>query len=258
MTISHLSASALKRFKNCPKSYYLRYMEKYESHQPSSNKYTKLGSSVHESIEETLQEYPSLRDQEQLLQVMQKKNKKTYPEEMEDQAQSCFKTASKYISGYVGDDIQAIEDRWTMDYRGIELIGYCDLVEGGKIIDWKTGKSDGKEMDEKIQASFYIKLYENEFGELPEQVDFAYIDEGTRSTHKRITDDGQVLWNNSKNVYWEDTEKIINQIINSDNNDEWEATPETGNCHWCEFNLHCADSPFGAEYVDRENIEIGL
>ena len=251
-----MSASAVKKFNKCPKQYYLRYLHEYQPLE-DENKYILVGNAVHESCEDVLAEVTS-RDSDVLLSHLWDNDPEYYSDSESDKVDSCFETAAKYIANYVGEDIQAIEDRWTMDYNGIELVGYCDLVESGRIVDWKTGKSEGKEIDEKIQASFYIKLYENEFGELPEQVDFVYLDEGTRSTHNRITDDGEVLWNNHQNKYWDDVEKIINQILKANNQGEWEAKPDSSKCHWCDMKFYCQDSPIGAENVTREHIDIGL
>jgi len=256
MKIEKLSASALKKFQRCPKSYWLRYLHEYEPFEEES-KYLWIGNSVHESLEDTLEE-TTTRDEDILLELLWKNDPEYYTEDEYDTVETCFETAAKYISGYVAEDIQSVEDRWTMDYNGIELVGYSDLVESNRIVDWKTGKSEGKELDEKIQASFYIKLYEEEHGELPEQVEFVYLKEGTRSTHNRITDDGKVLWNNHKNTYWEDTEKIINQILRSNNDGEFEAQPEASKCHFCAMKYYCQDSPIGAENVTREHINIGL
>lgn len=253
MKIDKMSASGVKKFQKCPKQYYLRYLHEY-SPLLDENKYIRIGNSVHESCEDVLEDVDS-RDADVLLDELWKNDPEYYGDDEYEQVESCFETAAKYIAGYV-DDIQSIEDRWTMDHNGIELIGYCDLVADERIIDWKTGKSEGKELDEKIQASFYIKLYENEFGKLPEEVDFVYLDEGTRSTHRRITEDGEVLWNNHKNTYWEDTQKIINRIIQSNNKGEWE--PDPSDCHWCEYKYYCQDSPIGAENVTREHIDLGL
>lgn len=253
--IDHLSASAVKKFNRCPKEYWLRYVVGYEMPEEEDSKYILLGNSIHEACEEVLREYPDLRDEERLLELLTEEDQELYPDSMAEDAEKCLETAAKYIANYVSD-VQDIEERWTMDYNGIELVGYCDLVEHGRIVDWKTGKSEGKEMDEKIQAAFYIKLYEAQYGELPEQVDFAYLKEGTSSTHNRITDDGEVLWNNTKNEYWEDTEKVINRIINAANQDEFVAEPERDKCHWCDHKLYCRDSGMGAEDVESHHIEL--
>lgn len=253
--IEHLSASSVKSFSECEKRFFLRYVHPREPLEEEDNKYIQVGNAVHESIEDTLKETDS-RNADNLLDKFWQNDPEYYEESERDKVQSCFETASKYVEKHVGDDIRAIEDRWTMDYDGIELVGYCDVVENGHIIDWKTGKSEGKELKEKIQASFYIKLFENEYGEYPEHVDFAYLDDGTRSTHERFTDGGEVLWNSHQNKYWEDTESIINKILLADNTDEWTPDPERDKCHWCSEKFFCEDGGVGAENVEKRHIAL--
>jgi CRISPR/Cas system-associated exonuclease Cas4 (RecB family) len=253
-----LSASAVKKFYECPKKYSLRYINPHPTPEDDDNKYILLGSDIHNAVESVLEENGDLRDQELLYELIKDEDEQRYPEDMEEKAEDCIETFSKYISKFVGDDIKAIEEKWIMDYKGMDLVGYCDLVEGDTIVDWKTGSSEDKEVQEKIQASFYIKLYENEYGEYPEKVVFVYGEEGELSVHKRISDDGSVQWNSDRNKYWEDVEKVINQMLLSYNRDEWEADPERDKCHWCDYKLYCADSKIGAEYVKRKHIDVGF
>lgn len=249
MNIEHLSASAAKKFNKCNKQYWYKYVDQYDVPDAvTDQKYIFAGNAVHDVIEDMLKSGEvDLDDEEAMHTYLQENVGSNYPDDMEDTVETSLETAAKYISEYV-DEITSVEDRWEMDYRGINIVGYADLIDGDTIVDWKTGRSEDKEVDEKIQAAFYIKLFEEEYGELPEMVDFAYLDEGQRSTHKRITDDGEVLWNSRENTYWDDVKKIISQIQYNHNTDEWEANPPEP-CYWCDYKYACSD------YVGSEDLE---
>lgn len=253
--VTYLSSSAVKKFANCPKSYEYKYVDRYDVPDESDNKFILRGNAVHGVLEELLQSDSDLSNRDNVHDYLVENCSDEYPSSMSSDVDDSLEMAAKYVANYV-DDVRDVEERWEMNHDGIDLVGYADLIDGDTIVDWKTGKSEGKEMDERIQASFYIKLFENEYGHLPEKVEFVYLTEGELSTHNRITDDGEVMWNNHQNKYWEEVESIISQIQMAHNRDEWEAQP--GNCYFCSFKYACEDSKIGSENVTKQEIEIGI
>jgi len=252
--VEYLSSSSVKKFASCPKSYEYRYVRGYEVPEPEENKYIKRGNVVHNVLEELLESDSELSNTDSVHQFLLDNCSDAYSTSMASDVEDCLEMAAKYTVNYV-EDVRDVEERWSMDHGDIDLVGYADLIDGDTIVDWKTGKSEGKELDEKIQASFYIKLFENEYEHLPEKVEFVYLTEGELSTHNRITDDGEVMWNNHQNKYWKEVESIISQIQMAHNQDNWEAQP--GNCYFCEFKNACSDY-VGSENVTRQQIEIGI
>lgn len=260
MTIERLSASRVKKFESCPKQYYLRYVEDYEIPDIEDNEYIQLGNAIHDSIEHVLTNHPNLRDEDRLKELITEKNEeiKEYPSGMQSDAEECIDTAASFIASNISSDgIRDVEEFWTMERDGVEFRGLLDVAGDGVIYDWKTGKSEGKELDEKIQAAVYIEMYYDEYGEYPETVHFVYLKEGVLSTHERV-DDGEVYWNSVENKYFETVEENVREIRKSFRNGEWEADPGSSKCHFCDYKLHCKDSKVGSEDVKRHHIEIGI
>lgn len=257
--LKSLSASGTKTFDKCPKRYYLKYVEEYELPESDDNKYIQLGNAIHDSIEHVLTENPTLRDEDKLKTKIESKNEeiKEYPSSMQSDADECIDTAASFIASHIPEDgIRDIEEKWSMERDGVEFRGLLDVAGDGVIYDWKTGKSDGKELDEKIQAAVYIELYYDEYGEYPDTVHFVYLKEGVLSTHERV-DDGEVYWNSVQNKYFDTVEENVRKIRKAHREDEWEADPGD-KCYWCDYKLYCKDSPIGSEDVNRQHIEIGI
>ena len=254
--IEQLSASGVKKFATCPKQFMYKYVDKPDIAEPEDPKFFKVGNSVHESIENVLEEHPDLRDQEMLLSLLRDENRSLeydYGSDNEEQVQTCLETASKYISNHV-DEVQTIEDRWTMDLEkfDISFVGYSDLTADNRIIDWKTGKP-ASQLEEKIQAGVYIELYKEELGKVPEGVEFVYLKEGELSQHNRVSED-DVFWSESRNKYFDTVMDYTKKIMRCEAKGEWPAEGSGDDCYWCDFKFVCADSPIGAENVEYHHI----
>jgi RecB family exonuclease len=260
--INRLSASSIKKYKNCPKSFFYKEISDVEPPDEEEPDFFAVGNTVHDTLESVLQEDDvlELSEDELLSRLRDEERSLDYNYEDSEKVQTCLEFASKYISGYV-TDIVSVEDRFEMNVKGIDFVGYADLIadinDRGEdlndvIIDWKTGK-ENDEWKERIQGGMYVKMFHEIYGRWPESIQFIYLNEGTRSVHNRI-DDGDVMWNDHQNKYWEEIEGDISDISNSAFNDEWEANV-SDSCYFCDYKFACSDY-IGSEDCEPHHLEI--
>ena len=262
-TIEHLSASGIKSFRECEKQFWYKYVSDVEPPDEGEIEHFSIGNTIHDSLENVLQQPDvlELSETELLERLRDEERSLDYNYEDSEKVQTCLEFAAKYISGYV-TNIVSVEDRFEMNVNGIDFVGYADLIadvdDRGEelsdvIIDWKTGK-ENDEWKERIQGGMYVKMFHEIHGRWPDSIQFIYLNEGTRSVHNRIND-GDVMWNDYQNKYWEEIEGDISNISNSAFNDEWEAKPESSRCHFCSFKYACSDY-IGSEDCEPHHLEI--
>ena len=263
--VKELSASGVKKYKDCPKSFWYKYLSDIEPPEKEEPEHFKVGNAVHDSLENfLLRDNPILSDNESIFEELQKEEDYLdYDYDDNDKVDNCFQTASRWISSFI-NEVHHVEEEWEMNRDGIRYRGMSDLVAemvmdgtvfDEVIVDWKTG-SENSEWKEKIQGGMYLEMYYDKFGSYPDAVVFVYLDEETQSMHSRI-DGGEVFWNEQENKYWTKIQKYKSKIINSDNSGEWEANPDQSRCYFCDYKHHCIDSGIGAEEVTKEHIEFG-
>lgn len=255
-SIERLSASGIKTFRNCEKQFWYKYISDIESPEEGEIEHFEVGNAVHDSLEEVLQENDVTgMEQMEILKLLRDKERSLdFNYEDSEKVQTCLEFASKYIGKYV-EKVVSVEDRFEMNLNGIDFVGYADLVADiqigddyleNVIVDWKTG-SVNEEWKEQVQGGMYAKMYREIKGEWPDSIHFVYLDEDTLSVHNRI-DDGEIMWNDHQNKYWDEISGDISDISNAMFNDEWEANV-TDNCYWCDFKYACSD------YVGSEDCE---
>jgi len=265
-----LSSSGIKKFNQCPRKFEIHYLiEELEPPDEGEIEHFQIGNTIHDSLEEALNELESIPEKEkELLETLEEKeNHQDYNYSDNDKVDTCLKTASRWISSFV-EEIKHVEEEWSMEKSDITYNGLADLVADidlgdeddpeiyeNVIIDWKTGK-ENEEWKERIQAGMYIEMFYQKFGHYPDAAVFVYLDEETQSFHSRIQN-GEVFWNEHENKYWTEIEKIKNEILHTEQTGDWETKPETANCYWCDYKLYCEDSPVGAENAEKRHINIG-
>ena len=263
--LERLSASGLKKYQDCPKQFYLYYLSNVPEPEEGVIEHFEVGNAVHDSIENVLKTRPELIDDEEELFNAFVKEEDTLGYEYSDDEKvlNCFETASRWISSFVVD-VNHVEEEWIMEKDGMKWKGFADLVANiemndvtyeNVIVDWKTGK-ETEEWKEVIQSGMYIEMFWDKFGSYPEGAVFVYLDEETQSFHPRISD-GEVFWNEHENKYWTEIDRIKSKIMLSEQNNNWQADPESKKCFFCDHKLFCQDSPVGAENVNQSHISIG-
>lgn len=262
-SINRISASGIKKYRKCKKQYWYKYFSDIEAPEEGEIEHFEVGNAVHDSIENVLQEedVTSMSEEELLRTLRDEERSLDYNYEDSAKVQSCLETAASYISKFV-TNITSVEDKMEMDVNGIDYIGYADLISdlffkeescNDVIVDWKTGQ-EIEEWEEKVQGGMYVKMFHEEHGRWPDAIQFVYLNEGNISTHYRISD-GEVMWNDYKNEYWDEISKDVSNITNSLYNDDWEANPPD-NCYFCDYKYACGDY-VGSEDCSPHHIEIG-
>ena len=259
--VNHLSASSLKTYQQCPKQFFYDYISDIDGIEDDGVEHFQVGNSVHDSAQNVLErgeDVLSLSEEDLLEELREEELSLDYDYDDSEKVQTCLEFAAKFISKYV-TSITTVEDKLEMHQDGIHFSGYADLIGdidddlSDVVIDWKTGK-ENPEWKERIQGGMYVKMFYEEYGSWPESIRFVYLNEGTQSVHNRVSD-GEVMWNDHQNKYWDEIQGYISNIQTDAYNEEWEAKPESSKCHWCSFKYAC-DSYIGSETSKPEQIEI--
>ncbi len=245
----NISASQVKKHSQCPLAYWFRYISEREPTK-QNDVYLKLGSRVHEAIEDALtaESPPPLGHEEAVKAAIQNlyRENDEYPlpdDHYEDGMKYCAK-AAKFIAKEE-PDIREVEMR--EEYRisrgdldtGVTAI--MDVIAGDEIWDWKTGSiRDETPHEEKIQGSIYMAAYLNKYGEEPESVRFIYLKE----EKFRSIEPGDEIWQ-----YMIERAK---SLANSKETGEFEAKPGE-HCYWCSYEYHCPEAPAGMGNVPWES-----
>jgi CRISPR/Cas system-associated exonuclease Cas4 (RecB family) len=262
--IEKLSASGIKKYRECEKAFWYKYVSDVEPPEEGEIEHFEVGNTVHDSIENLLNkdDITSLSQKEVLSELREEELSLEYNYQDSEKVQSCLELASKFISEYV-ENVFSVEKEMNMTVNGMKFKGYADLIAdldmdgdhlSDVVVDWKTG-SVNDEWKERVQGGMYAKMVRRETGNWPDSIVFVYLNEDTLSKHHRIAD-GEVHWNDHKNTYWEEIEGDVSDITNSAFNDEWEAKPESANCYFCDYKYACSDY-VGAEECSPENFQIG-
>ena len=241
------SASKLKAWERCPELFRLKYIERVDEVGEESH-HLKIGNAVHESIEAVLRAGHSLDDQA-LLQDRLKAHYRDMDErdELDDEHHrtvlSCLDAAAKYLATRQ-PTIRGIElpVYFETDVGDVQhpFSGYADLCSEAKVIDWKTGKSEGKGLDEALQGAVYMAGYLAYFDEAPEAIEYVYLKEGKTRTLEPSDEN------------WERMLEKAESVLQGVANDRYPAKVDDSKCYWCEYEPHCTASLCGAGNIDWE------
>lgn len=244
--MSKISASQIKRYSTCPRSYWYRYISEKEPTKIDKG-YLSLGSRVHEAIEGALNTAQDFDDRLILQARIQNRYKGLSEYELSDdlyeQGMDCCETATKFLCKR-NPDIRDIEKRveFDIDETGVStgVSGYIDLTTETELWDWKTGSiRDDTEHDEKIQGSVYMAAYYVAYGEKPEKIRFVYLKE----------DSVRSLDPSDEN--WEYMVENARELLKGRKNDEYPTEPG-GFCYLCGYEAWCDASPVGMGGVPYE------
>ena len=262
--INRLSASSIKKYQSCPKSFFYKEISDIEPPDKEEPEFFSIGNAVHDSLENVLREDGTLdlSEDKLLSRLREEERSLDYNYDDSKKVQTCLEFAAKYISNYV-TNIVSVEDRFEMNVNGIDFVGYADLIgdvddRGNQlndvIIDWKTGK-ENDEWKERIQGGMYVKMFYEIYGRWPDSIQFIYLNEGTRSVHNRVND-GEVMWNNHQNKYWNEIKNHISNITSDAYSGDFEAKPDSSQCYFCDYKFACSDY-IGGEELTPESVNIG-
>lgn len=247
-----ISASKLKTIEECPHQFELRYIRRLEEMGPDS-RWIRRGNAVHEAIEDTLRESSDPSVGSDILKATYRDNGGQDGYKLSDgfhqQVLSCLEAASRYLRKHV-DTVRDIETEVEFGVTDSAITrdfgGYIDLTTGDRVVDWKTGKSEGKSDDDRLQGAVYMAGYAHLYGEPPESIDFAYLNEETGDDHPKIRS------YNPDDELWETMLTKARQLMYAVEDGEYPARPDDSRCNFCDYEVFCHASPVGAGNVDWE------
>lgn len=245
----NLSASQVKTHSKCPMQYWMRYIEGMENTKKRS-KYVKLGSRVHETIEDLFsRDVPPPIDNEQRLKDIirdhyAQREQPWLPKDAYNDGLKCCEKAAEVIYDRQ-PDIWGIEERVEFDIdrpdmeTGVTAI--MDVIASDEVWDWKTGRiRDDTPHEEKIQGATYMAAYYHLFEEPPEAVRFVYLKEGRMRTIDPTNDNWEYLLSKAK------------ALLHAKKTGEFPANPGD-HCYWCGYEFWCPESPVGMGNVPYED-----
>lgn len=242
-----LSASAIKTHKSCPEKWRFKYRTDV-SPTKAGKGFAELGIAVHEAIETVLQNDPEYEES-----VLNHEIRQEYNKRAEDVDQSMYEDGLDYLevaARYLAANqptIRGVEmdsefglSRSDIDHR---FRGIMDVATQDEIWDWKTGRiRDDTPLEEKIQGAVYMRAYQEQYGEPPENVRFVYLKEES----ERILEPSDEVWNTMI--------KYAKQLIQAKESKEFPADPAPSKCFFCAHEFNCEASPVGFGGVDFNDI----
>lgn len=245
-----LSASAVKSFKRCPKSFELHYIDGYDGTKGGSP-YAELGSAVHEAIERVLLEdtISSLSKQSNQLRELMLGQYREIDPEIEDEhfntGLECLEVASRYTAMQGVDEFQGVEREFEFALARPDINhsfrGVMDVNTESEVWDWKTGTNVYEE-DEIIQGMIYAMGFMDEYGYPPEKIRFVYI-------QKEIE---RVIEPTDEN--WQKMLDYVRDVVQAKESGEFPAKPDDGKCHFCGYQGYCDSTPNGAGQLEWRHI----
>lgn len=248
-----ISASKIKSFEECEEKFRLRYVEGYEEMGPPS-RWIRRGNAVHEAIESVLTKASDPSVGSDMLKAAYRDNGGqegyTLDDGFHEQVLGSLDAASRFLRKHV-DEVRGVEvevefgvDRATVPR---DFGGFMDVASESAVVDWKTGKSEGKEPDEAIQGAVYMGGYAYEYGEPPEAIHFVYVNPEADDDHPKIRtiepDD----------ELWDEMIGKARRLLMTYEEGNYTADPGPSKCHFCDHEVHCAYSPVGGGNIDWES-----
>ena len=253
-----LSPSAIETYVECPRRFYLQYVERIPNESPDDTvtliPWLDFGSMVHEIMEEIVDKF---RDEEGknidalVEEYADDYFKKRIPFSFADvnnskaDLKSVVKAAYSIHQQNKGLSTESKEENISSTFKcwdgnKISLSGYPDRVDKidqdkYKIIDYKTSrtvKHDPDKLDTFVQIHAYAYIFE--------QVKKSQVVDSCEFWYPRKGDDGVV------NLKWgkaseDNFERIMNDLNDSINNNTFARTPgkDEENCKYCNFKDIC-------------------
>lgn len=247
-----ISASKIKSFEECEEQFRLRYVEGYEEMGPP-NRWIRRGNAVHDAVEDALTRSSDPSVGSDALKAIYRANGGQSGYQLSDQLHDHVTASLEAISRYCRKHVDEVRDvelevEFGVDHATLtrDFGGYMDLATDTTVVDWKTGKSEGKEADEAIQGAVYMGGYAYEYGEPPERIQFVYCNPEAGDDHPKIRtiepDDD----------LWAELLGKAKRLLAAHDAGEYTADPGPSKCHFCDYEVHCAYSPVGAGNVDWE------
>ena len=248
----HLSPSSASTFRQCPRRWKLRYIDKLPDPKGEA---AVLGTFVHEILEHLLTLQPDRRS----IEAAKKIARELWDQVLEDEDFQALALSADDAKGFrwkawrLMEQYFAIEDPTRVDVlraeqeiaveiAGVPFFGIVDLTEqvtdGIRVVDYKTGKAPSSRFveDKLSQVWLYAAALAEQEVEVSE-VRLMYLTSG--SIDRPIDSQAVTQAVGSHRQTWDDLCQAI---------DEQEFPHKTGPlCNWCPYLDHCPEGALEAE-----------
>lgn len=240
--VPRLSASSLKTFKDCPGRFEFGKIKGVDG-MDSENKYTIVGSMIHEAIENVLRDTEGAMELgENEIAHLLKSEFHSHPDRQRDEigqkmvgrGMKCLQTAARYIAAQEGVSVRELEPRFETYIDDVKFSGYIDVTTEYEVWDWKSGNmpDDDDRLGEMLQGMVYKDGFKELYGQYPERVRFIYIKEGKERVYENDDD------------AYDQMISMTRDIKRAVDADEFPYRPGDA-CYWCEYELMCPASNIG-------------
>lgn len=256
----NISASQVKTFSSCPLQYWFRYVEGKPATKQDSV-YAKMGTRVHETIEELLKDETLPFDDKHVLKSIFRetyieKESPWLPDREYKRGRKCVEKAAEVLHD-VQPEIREVEVRKEYEINNLDIetgvTAKIDLVTDGEIWDWKTGRirPGDTSHEEKIQGAVYMAAYHAMYGEPPEAIRFYYISPDARKNTDSKSDSACCRTIEPNDENWNYMMKRAKELQRAKKTGEFPGKPGD-QCYWCGYEMWCSESPVGVGNVPWE------
>jgi len=226
-----ISPSATKRLKRCPKQFEYRYFTEKDPTEPAG-KYADVGTAVHESIEQLLNDddlQNLLNRPNEVRAILTTEFQNRVPdleEDIIDRGINACHTAARYLCLQEPNTLRGVEADFEYALKRPDIDsafhGTIEVVTGNEVWDWKTGKTVDEE-DEIIQGMLYAMGCYQKFNVVPERVRFVYLHEELEKERVFEPTDEE----------WQEALSHVQNVVEAKKRQEFPAKPESSKCYFC-------------------------
>jgi putative RecB family exonuclease len=235
-----MSASSLKTFEGCPGQFEFGTIKGVEG-TDTENKYTIVGSMIHDAIEEVIRNTDDAGELgENELAHLMKSNFHANPEKekidqkMVNRGMKALQVAARFVSDFGDIEFTSTEERFETYINGVHFRGYMDATTRHEVWDWKSGNmpDDDDRLGEILQGMVYWEGFREMFDRPPERIRFIYLKEGK----ERVYDE--------KGNAYQEMMDMIEKVRRAIKENSFEYKPGS-HCTWCPHELRCPASKVG-------------
>lgn len=231
MTVSYLSATAIKDWLECPQK--LEY--RINGVPQKTNAYFTRGTAVHETIEN--QSISTVEDARLFffIRFSELVNEQNPEFPFRTSFASMVKESNQMLDYYYNwvnihePPIKEIEKFFKVNINGIDFSGKIDQIRGKNVYDWKTKTKEPDQVVLKADYQFtlYGMAYKELYGEYPENVYYGYLYGGKLYKLERTRKDYKYL------------EDVAGKIIIASENEIYPRNYGEYNCKFCAYRYKC-------------------
>lgn len=237
-----LSPSALDRYRECPRRFYLQDVER-EAVADGQNATLAVGNAVHRVLEIAFRLHPHQRTPDNMTALLRREWRRHWPEDWSIGGEEQAKAEAAGMLGAFGEhfDVESkplrLEQWLTMHTDQLEIGTRVDRIDRGscglRLIDYKTGRRQLEASDLRHDSAALVHLLaaSQQSAHPVERVSLFYLRSGEEIYWEPEPEDLELAA--------ERLQTVISRLLNDE-----EFAPEPGpGCQFCPFALRCDAAP---------------